>query len=163
MSFINKNINHEPFTNEPERDMNKFWQRRTLYEARCGTCCNILFMLGRLRPRAQTARWFASCQVRKSSSDQKLFNKNYFVFYLEIIWKYLTLASKNFCIHVFSIFWPVELFGADTGAALLVRFYLKATLERGSDQKRFQVTGCGASDASVVAIHTAMLHRILIN
>jgi hypothetical protein len=48
------------------------------------------------------------------------------------------------------------------GGGSLVRSYLKALLEGGSDQKRFQVTGCGASDASVVAIHTAMLFRILI-
>ena len=48
------------------------------------------------------------------------------------------------------------------GGGSLVRSYLKAILEGGSDQKRFQVTGCGASDASVVAIHTAMLYRILI-
>ena len=48
------------------------------------------------------------------------------------------------------------------GGGSLVRSYLKALPEGGSDQKRFQVTGCGASDASVVAIHTAMLFRILI-
>jgi hypothetical protein len=48
------------------------------------------------------------------------------------------------------------------GGGSLVRSYLKAILEGGSDQKRFQVTGCGASDASVVAIHTAILFRILI-
>ena len=48
------------------------------------------------------------------------------------------------------------------GGGSLVRSYLKAILEGGSDQKRFQVTGCGASDAPVVAIHTAILFRILI-
>ena len=48
------------------------------------------------------------------------------------------------------------------GGGSLVRSYLKAILEGGSDQKRIQVTGCGASDASVVAIHTAILYRILI-
>jgi hypothetical protein len=48
------------------------------------------------------------------------------------------------------------------GGRSLVRSYLKALLEGGSDQKRFQVTGCGASDTSVVAIHTTILYRILI-
>ena len=43
------------------------------------------------------------------------------------------------------------------GGGSLVRSYLKALLEGGSDQKRIEVTCCGASDASVVAIHTAIL------
>ena len=48
------------------------------------------------------------------------------------------------------------------GGGSLVRSYLKALLEGGSDPNRIQVTGCGASDTSVVALQTYILFRILI-
>ena len=45
---------------------------------------------------------------------------------------------------------------------LLHRADLEVLLEGGSDPNRIQVTGCGASDTSVVALQTAILFRILI-